>query len=106
MNNVVDLTQFRLNKAEKIVEEPATEDDTNYNEHMAIDMVYDILDFLEDEGLDIRADPKVMFDIIMVAQSITGMLCRIDGEPHRSHELSEMIVSIENPEEALNEFLS
>lgn len=103
MNNVVDLTQFRNKKVE---ETGAPEDDTNYNEHMAIDMVYDILDFLEDEGLDLRADPKIMYDIIMVAQSINGLLCRIDGEVHRAHEIAELLVSIENPEEALNQFLS
>ena len=102
MTNVVDMTQFRLKK----LEETVPEDDIDYNEHMSIDMVYDILDFLEDEGLDIRADPKIMYDIIMVAQSINGLLCRIDGEPHRAHELAELVVSIENPEEALNQFLS
>jgi hypothetical protein len=102
MNNVVDLTQFRTKK----VEEAVPEEDVDYNEHMAIDMVYDILDFLEDEGLDLRADPKIMYDIIMVIQSINGLLSRIDGEPHRAHELAELVVSIENPEEALNQFLS
>jgi hypothetical protein len=102
MTNVVDMTQFRLKK----LEEAVPEDNIDYNEHMSIDMVYDILDFLEDEGLDIRADPKIMYDIIMVAQSINGLLCRIDGEPHRAHELAELVVSIENPEEALNQFLS
>jgi hypothetical protein len=102
MNNVVDLTQFRTKK----VEEAVPEEDADYNEHMAIDMVYDILDFLEDEGLDLRADPKIMYDIIMVIQSINGLLSRIDGEHHRAHELAELVVSIENPEEALNQFLS
>ena len=102
MNNVVDLTQFRTKKVEEVV----PEEDADYNEHMAIDMVYDILDFLEDEGLDLRADPKIMYDIIMVIQSINGLLSRIDGEPHRVHELAELVMSIENPEEALNQFLS
>ena len=102
MNNVVDLTKFRLKK----VEDAIPEDDIDYNEHMAIDMVYEMLDFLEDEGLDLRANPKIMYDIVMVTQSINGLLCRIDGEHHRAHELAEMVVSIENPEEALNEFLS
>lgn len=106
MNNVVDFNQARSDKTAKEFPVVDIEEDIDEVEVMAVDMVYDILDYLDDAGIDIRANPKTIYDIVLLTETLKSLIHRTNDTPYPMQEITESFSNIADPALALNEFLS
>lgn len=109
MSNVIDFNSAKMEMMQKKFDE-LTEQSEIIEEvaaDFAISAVMDIVEAASELGFDVMENPDVIRDMLLVMESIRGLIHRIDGNMLEINDISDkMFSNIENTEAALKNFLS
>lgn len=109
MSNVIDFNSAKLEMMKKRFDE-LTEQSVITEEvaaDFAISAVMDIVEAASELGFDVMQEPDVIRDVLLVMESIRGLIHRIDGNTLEINDISDkMFSNIENTESALKNFLA
>ena len=72
MSNVIDFNKMRIERVTKRIEDNLLEDEDQDKEveGLAIDIIYDVLDFLGEMDIDVRENPNTIYDIIIMVEVV------------------------------------
>ena len=72
MSNVIDFNKMRIERVTKRIEDNLLEDEDQDKEveGLAIDIIYDVLDFLGEMDIDVRENPNTIYDIILMVEVV------------------------------------
>lgn len=59
----------------------------------SIEMAYDILDDIEKNGIDLRTNPEIETDLLMLCEAIKATMARACNLKHPLHDLSSQIIN-------------
>ena len=104
MSNVIDFNKMRAERITKRAEEDLLEDEEQV-ERLAIDIIYDIVDFLAEMDIDVRDNPNTIYDIILIVESIKSLIFRSTHQDYPMQGVAESLMTIEDPQTALDDFL-
>ena len=107
MSNVIDFNKMRIEKVAKRIEDNLLEDEDQDKEveGLAIDIIYDVLDFLGEMDIDVRDNPNTIYDIILIVESIKSLIFRSTHQDYPMQGVAESLMTIEDPQTALDDFL-
>lgn len=90
-DNIIDFNSMKLRKMEQKFDEIAEESqqEEEFIADFAISVAGDLVDSLSDFNYDVMENPKCIYDIILVIESIRGMMHRIRGEEYPMHTFSD-----------------
>lgn len=107
-NNVIDFNSIKAKKMQEKFDELAQEtiDEEEFIADFAISVTGDLIEALSDFDYDVMDNPKCVHDIILVIESIRGMMHRIRGEEYPMHTFSDtMFEDIVGDEVDVKDFL-
>ena len=107
MSNVIDFNKMRIEKVTKRIEDNLLEDEDQDKEveGLAIDIIYDVLDFLGEMDIDVRENPNTIYDIILMVEVVKSLIFRSMHQDYPVQNVSESLMTIEDPQTALDDFL-
>lgn len=109
-DNVVELSGFMKKKEEDEKEVFDKLVDNFESEKMAINTIAhttanEVCEIIFDLGIDLESNPDCIKDIIVMIESIKATIYRARGEEYHFHDVSDMLINIDNTEEELADFL-
>ena len=107
MSNVIDFNKMRIEKVAKRIEDNLLEDEDQDKEveGLAIDIIYDVLDFLGEMDIDVRENPNTIYDIILMVEVVKSLIFRSMHQEYPVQNVAESLMTIEDPQTALDDFL-
>lgn len=111
-NNVIDFNTIKAQKMQEKFDSLAEEtiQEEEFIADFAISVAGDLIEALAEFEYDIMENPKCVYDIILVIESIRGMMHRIRGEEYPMHTFSntmfeQIVGDTVDPKEFLSKFL-
>ena len=104
MSNVIDFNKMRAERITKRAEEDLLEDEEQVD-RLAIDIINDIVDFLAEMDIDVRDNPNTIYDIILIVESMKSLIFRGMHQDYPMQSVAESLMTIEDPQTALDDFL-
>lgn len=104
MSEVIDFVEAksRLRKIpETLKDRLRPEEFEPFSMQLALTVAGELVDVLEAMGFDITKNPKNVYDLILLIESIRALTHRTAGKSYPTCALSEQIFDVENPGEAL-----
>ena len=107
MSNVIDFNKMRIERVTKRIEDNLLEDEDQDKEveGLAIDIIYDVLDFLGEMDIDVRENQNTIYDIILMVEVVKSLIFRSMHQDYPVQNVAESLMTIEDPQTALDDFL-
>lgn len=102
MSDVIDFVKYKKDRAQSAL----SDNDDDFCIDVALNSVYDIVDFLMMSGYDVRENPESVYDIITIVEAIKCLMKTIRGEEYPLHVIAKEMFKIDDPQEVLEDFLA
>jgi hypothetical protein len=71
----------------------------------SIELAYDTLDEIEKNGIDLRTNPEIETDLLMVCEAIKSTMARACNLTHPLHDLADQIINKQHAADFRNGYL-
>lgn len=108
MCDVVDLASYKKQKEKERFDELLKEEFAfdDFADGFSEDVVYDIIELLEENGVYVDANAETVFDILLILESVKSLIYRSTDREHPLQDVPKFLFNVENPEELMDEILS